>query len=64
MLTSEELQKQTEHDESIRQIQQQAYSSGWHAAMSEIIRILMRMQAANIKTPFDASQPPNPERDE
>lgn len=52
-MQTEELKQKTKEDESITLIQREAYWSGWHAAMSEIIKILMRMQATNPKTPFD-----------
>lgn len=49
----EGLKRQADEDENITQIQQQAYWAGWHAAMSEAIKVLMRLQSQNPRTPFD-----------
>lgn len=50
---AEELEQQLLQDENIRKIQHLAYTAGYHAALSEIISVLMQKQAKSPRTPFE-----------
>jgi len=50
---AEEMEQQLLQDENVRKIQHLAYTAGYHAALSEIISVLMQKQAKTPRTPFE-----------
>lgn len=49
----EDLKEQLGNEETLREIQYQSYLAGWHAALAEAIRTLMKFQVQTPRTSFD-----------